>query len=138
MAANLEGGEDRTKRSDDVEIPVPWSSAPARVPSKLVVGALVSVVGFIMLAWMIRDHDLRAAEQLRVVALKQEEQLRVVTQTQQDIKSSLEAMVWLVAQPEAVRRNLNLDMPPMIRNQLLRRTQRAQREEDDRTALGGQ
>lgn len=106
------------KRKDDLEIsgPFGWS---VRANGREVVGLLMLVIGVGVLAYMIRDHDLRANERLEAAITARQTQLNALSAQQLRLQESMEEMIYVMSLTQEERVKLKIEMPVSLRARLL-------------------
>lgn len=100
-------------REDDVQIdtPIGWKLKLSGRHTVVLI-AIITCTAFIM--WMLRDHDLRAAERSAVLT----NQSNSLHETQKDLTIAVDNLVWVMLLPESERAKLKLDMPDSMRRKL--------------------
>lgn len=106
------------KREDDVVVSAPfgWKVAfPAKSLSTTIV--VVALVG--MLAYMVREHDLKVAEAIRVATEEQKKHAKKLVEQQEKLDGKMDALIYTTLLPEQDKRAIRFAMPPTLRSQLL-------------------
>lgn len=108
---------------DNVEVngPSGWS---VKVNGKQVM--LVIFIGMAtgVLAWMLRDHDIRSSAQIQEAAAQRKAQLELVALQQGRLQDSLDTIVYVMSISPEERARLKLDMPPALRTRMLEQERR--------------
>lgn len=105
-------------RDDDIEVrtPMGWGvRASGRVVSML----LLVVTAVVLIAWMIRDHDIRSAGQLADISHERSTQMLALATRQDKLQESMDVVIYILSVPPEDRVKFKLDMPPQLRARLL-------------------
>lgn len=117
MGSNNEQQRARS-RDDDIEISTPlgWG---IRANGRVVTMLVLVVAAVVLLAWMIRDHDLRQTEQLKQVSDARNGQMTMLASRQDRLQDSMDTVIYILSIPPEDRMKFKLDMPPALRARLL-------------------
>lgn len=105
-------------RADDLYIkgPLGWS---IRANGRQAGLWVILLLAFGSLLYMVREHDVRAAEQITTTAVTTKVQVAEVAAGQQRLHESMETVVYILSLNPEERARLKLDMPRSLRSKLL-------------------
>jgi len=105
-------------RDDDIEISTPlgWG---IRANGRVVTMLVLVIAAVVLLAWMIRAHDLRQTEQLKQVSDARNGQMIMLASRQDRLQDSMDTVIYILSIPPEERSKFKLDMPPALRARLL-------------------
>ena len=116
--------QQQNRRSDDVNIELPFGKF--RFPGKYLSSTVVVIAAVGALGYMIRDHDLRQAQQLSDAVKQRTEQLTGVVgkleelkMQQKEMKGSVDTVAYILLLNEKQRSQYRFDMPEPMRKKLL-------------------
>jgi hypothetical protein len=110
--------ESTYRREEDLSIkgPLGWE---VRANGKQVISLIFVLATVGILGYMIRDHDVRAAEALKEAVASRDKQLATVQRQQEELKDSVDTITYVLSLAQEDRQKLKLDMPAALRNKLL-------------------
>lgn len=103
---------------DNVEFkgPLGWSVKANGAHVTLLILMAVSAAAIL---WALRDHDLRAAAALSIIAQERRMQIEQLAMQQQRLQDGLDTVVYMLSLSPEDRARLKLEMPGGLRTKLL-------------------
>lgn len=105
------------EKNGDIEISN--SFGKIRASGRVVALALMLLVSTGVLAYMIRDHDLKQSKQLQEAGEQRGKQIDLVAQQQRQLMESMDTMIYVLTLSAEERSRLKLDMPQSLRSRLI-------------------
>lgn len=105
--------DDKTyKRAEDITVKA--FGVEVKASGRQLTQFVVYVLGFVILALMLKDHDTRNIELIKDTAAETNVKIGAIVQKQQKQQESLSELTYILALPQDQRNKLRLEMPPSL------------------------